>query len=128
MVRLTVKVAIEMIAGLGVDITEIARIAAAVEHNPKFVDKVLTAAEIAQFDELRGQRQREYLAGRFSAKEAFAKAMGTGLGQVKLHDVTIINDNLGKPVISEHPFAGRALVSISHTATLVMTEVILEEE
>ncbi|WP_261806581.1 holo-ACP synthase [Lapidilactobacillus luobeiensis] len=117
-----------MIAGLGVDITEIDRIATAVAHNPNFVDKVLTAAEIAQFDELQGQRQWEYLAGRFSAKESFSKAMGTGLGKVKLHEITIINDALGKPWISQHPFAGRALVSISHTATLVLTEVILEEE
>jgi holo-[acyl-carrier protein] synthase len=43
--------------------------------------------------------------------------------------VTILNDQLGKPIITEQPFtAGSAFVSISHTATLVMTEVILEEE
>lgn len=117
-----------MIYGVGIDLTEIARIQQAVAHNPRFVEKVLTPAEIAAYQQLSGPRQWEFLAGRFSAKESYSKAYGTGLGTVGLLDVAILNDHLGKPVITKQPFAGRALVSISHTATLVMTEVILEEE
>ncbi|WP_125705776.1 holo-ACP synthase [Lacticaseibacillus daqingensis] len=117
-----------MIKGLGIDITELARIEAAQNKNAHFAQKVLTEAELAQYQALSGRRAVEYLAGRFSVKEAYAKAYGTGLGTVALQDVETLTQAGGQPVITRHPFAGRALVSISHTATLVMTEVILEAD
>lgn len=53
--------------------------------------------------------------------------MGSGLGPiVKFHDLTIINNEDGKPIVSHHPFDGNAFVSISHTDEIVVTEVILE--
>ncbi|WP_268913881.1 holo-ACP synthase [Lentilactobacillus sp. SPB1-3] len=117
-----------MIAGIGIDITEIERIKMAVKKNPNFLNRTLTTEEIAALDDLSDKRQLEFIAGRFSAKESYSKAMGSGLGAtVSLLDLTILNNDLGKPVIVEHPFDGRAHLSISHTDTLVMTEVILEK-
>ncbi len=115
-----------MIYGIGVDLTQISRIVAAQTKNVHFAKKVLTADELAAFSRLTGIRAAEFLAGRFSLKEAYAKAYGTGLGPVNLHDVECLNDVAGKPVITKHPYAGNAFVSISHTDELVMTEVILE--
>lgn len=115
-----------MIYGIGVDLTPIGRISAAQAKNPHFASKVLTDAELAAYTQLQGKRAAEFLAGRFSLKEAYGKAYGTGLGPVNLHDVECLNDASGKPVLTAHPFAGKAFVSISHTDELVMTEVILE--
>ncbi|KRN27882.1 4-phosphopantetheinyl transferase [Lactobacillus selangorensis] len=115
-----------MIFGIGIDMTEIGRIHAAQAKNAHFAEKVLTAGELEIFKSYQGKRQDEFLAGRFSVKEAYSKAYGTGLGTVQLHDVETLMDDLGKPVITKQPFAGRALVSISHTADYVVTQVLLE--
>lgn len=115
-----------MIYGIGVDITEIARIQKIQTKRPDFAQKVLTPAELAKFASFQGQRAAEYLAGRFSVKEAYAKAYGTGLGEVGLQDVECLDNARGKPEITKQPFDGIAHVSISHTEALVMTEVILE--
>lgn len=118
-----------MIYGLGVDVTEIDRVVQAQSRNKHFARKVLGDAELARWQELTGRRADEYLAGRFSVKEAYAKAYGTGLGVVNLHDVQTLTDAVsGKPYIAAGPYQGPAHVSISHSKELVFTEVILEEE
>ena len=121
-----------MISGIGIDITEIARIKQAQIRHPRFVERVLTANEKAIFKDLTEKRRLEFLAGRFSAKESFSKAYGTGIGRfVSFQDLEILIDpRNGKPRIKKYPLADqlRALISISHTDSLVMTEVILEEK
>ena len=77
-----------MIAGIGIDITEIERVKTAAQKHPQFITKVLTPAEQQQLSTLTGQRYWEYLSSRFSLKESFAKAFGTGIGsQVNFQDV-----------------------------------------
>ena len=118
-----------MIIGIGVDLTEIQRIKAAYEKNQNFAKKVLTLDELTVFLNFpeNSQRRFEFLAGRFSAKEAYAKAFGTGIGPVGLQDIEILDvPDTGRPVITKQPFIGTALVSISHTSNLVMTEVVLQ--
>ncbi|GHP13148.1 holo-[acyl-carrier-protein] synthase [Lentilactobacillus fungorum] len=116
-----------MIAGIGIDITDISRIRAAVNKNQHFINRVLTPDEISQLSQLSEKRRFEYIAGRFSAKESYSKAYGSGLGKkVRFQDLTIINNQDGKPVVYNHPFDGNAFVSISHTDETVVTEVILE--
>ena len=66
----------EMIVGHGIDIEELASIESAVTRHEGFAKRVLTANEMERFNSLKGRRQIEYLAGRWSAKEAFSKAMG----------------------------------------------------
>ncbi|AQW21727.1 holo-ACP synthase [Lentilactobacillus curieae] len=117
-----------MIAGIGIDITEISRVKKALDKNPNFLQRTLTPEEIEALPQLSEKRKLEFLAGRFSAKEAYSKAMGSGLGStVSFQDLTILNNELGKPILKQHPFDGAAHLSISHTDTLVMTEVILEK-
>lgn len=116
-----------MIAGVGIDLLEIQRVKAVVHAEPRFVTKVLTPAEQAQLNTLHKQRYWEYLAGRFSLKESFSKAMGTGIGShVGFQDVEIIDNAQGKPEVMRSPYPGQALASVSHTKDLVMTEVLLQ--
>lgn len=118
-----------MIMGLGIDLTPLDRVSRLAQRHPQFVSRILTPAERDQYQHFRGQRAVEYLAGRWSLKESFSKAMGTGIGkQVGFLDIEIIDNELGAPVVTRSPFAGRVHASVSHTATLVMTEIILESE
>lgn len=118
-----------MIQGIGIDLTEIKRVQKAAQKHSQFIQHVLTPAEQAQYGQFSNQRAAEYLAGRWSLKESFAKAYGTGIGaKLGFQDIEIIDNNLGAPVTTKSPFKGQVHVSVSHTATLVMTEVILESE
>ena len=116
-----------MIKGHGIDIESIAAIENAYHKNTRFAEKVLTNAEKERFEELSGKRKMEYLTGRWSAKEAFSKAMGTGIGPVGFQDLELLNDSKGAPYFSKSPFSGEVWVSISHKGDLVSTSVILEE-
>ncbi|GEK05643.1 holo-ACP synthase [Schleiferilactobacillus harbinensis] len=115
-----------MIAGIGVDITDIDRVQKAAGRRDGFAERILTAAEYAVYQTLSEKRQGEYLTGRFSAKESYSKAYGTGFGPIGFQDIEILDNDKGRPVVTKHPFAGIAHVSISHTDTMAMTEVILE--
>ena len=116
-----------MIAGIGIDVTDIRRIVAAVERNQHFTERILTADEMKQLAELSDKRRYEYISGRFLAKEAYSKAFGSGLGsKVRFQDLCIVNNEEGKPFFSKQPFDGNAFVSISHTDDIVVTQVILE--
>ncbi len=116
-----------MIYGTGIDLTEIGRIQKIVDAGLKLPEKVLTPAELVVFNRYGSKRRIEFLAGRFSAKESYSKAFGTGIGAaVGFQDIEILDNEAGKPEITRHPFTGPAWVSISHTDQLVMTQVILE--
>ncbi|EJF01977.1 holo-ACP synthase [Liquorilactobacillus mali] len=118
-----------VIQGIGIDITEITRIQKAQERHKNFAAKILTAAEFECFEKMSNRRKNEYLAGRFSAKESYSKAYGTGIGnKVSFQEVEILNDEKsGRPIITKQPLkSGKAHISISHTDKLVMTEVIIE--
>ena len=119
---------IKMIVGHGIDIEELASIQNAVEKREGFARRVLTDKEMERFSSLKGRRQIEYLAGRWSAKEAFSKAMGTGIGKLSFQDLEILNNERGAPYFSKSPFSGKVWLSISHTDQFVTASVILEEE
>ena len=109
-----------MIKGIGIDITEIERVKKAATAHSQFIQHVLTPTELEQYSQFSGQRSVEYLAGRWSLKESFAKAYGAGIGaKLGFH---------GAPIVIKSPYNGNAHASVSHTAALVMTEVILESE
>ena len=119
---------IKMIVGHGIDIEELASIQNAVEKREGFARRVLTDKEMERFTNLKGRRQVEYLAGRWSAKEAFSKAMGTGIGKLGFQDLEILNNERGAPYFSKSPFSGKVWLSISHTDQFVTASVILEED
>lgn len=87
-----------MILGIGVDIIEISRIQEAVEANSNFIEKLFSKNEI-EYLKTRNLRA-EYIAGRFAAKEAVSKALGTGFRSFNLKDVEIDRNSLGKPIVT----------------------------
>lgn len=86
-----------MILGVGTDIVEINRIKEAIEKNSLFLQKVYTHNEI---EYLKSRNLRpEYAAGRFAAKEAVSKALGTGFMQFSIRDIEIDRNVKGKPIV-----------------------------
>lgn len=122
-----------MIAGIGTDIIEICRIKEAVDKNLNFLDRVFDKNELEYFKS-RGMRA-EYIAGRFAAKEAIAKALGTGFRQFNLKDIVIDRTALGKPIvilkgkakqIAEKCGEYKMHLSISHSKDNAIAYAILE--
>ncbi|MDF2535628.1 MAG: 4-phosphopantetheinyl transferase [Bacillales bacterium] len=96
-----------MIKGIGIDIIELDRIEKILNKTPHFCERILTSEEIAVFNSLSAQQRRvEWIAGRFAAKEAFSKALGTGIGkEFSFQSISILNDENGRPVVHQHiPF------------------------
>ncbi len=88
---------LSLIVGVGVDIIEISRIKDAAEKNTSFIEKIYTENEI---EYLKSRNFRpEYLAGRFAAKEAISKALGTGIFQYSMREIEIDRNANGKPVV-----------------------------
>ncbi|TWT24613.1 holo-ACP synthase [Planomicrobium sp. CPCC 101110] len=115
-----------MITGIGLDITELDRIRRLDEKSPKFRERVLTERELAEYDLLSANRKTEFLAGRFAAKEAFAKARGTGIGKsCSFQDIEIRKDGNGKPEIYFRELE-TGLVSITHTKEYAAAQVLLQ--
>lgn len=115
-----------MIKGIGIDIVEIERIAALIKRQPRFPDRILTANEKLTFERLPKRRQKEFLAGRFAAKEAFSKAYGTGIGKkLSFLDIEVGKDENGKPFVIR-PVAKGVHLSITHTHEYAAAQVIIE--
>ena len=91
-----------MIIGIGVDLCEISRIRdAVVRRGDHFAKRILAADELTEFNQLNPSMQAGFLAKRFAAKEAIAKALGTGIGRgFGFHDITVFHDDLGKPFVN----------------------------
>lgn len=86
-----------MILGVGVDIVEIRRIKEAISKNANFIDKMFSKNEI---EYLKSRNLRpEFVAGRFAAKEAVAKALGTGFSGFEFKDIEIDRTAAGKPLV-----------------------------
>ncbi len=106
--------------GLGNDIIEIDRVKSAhQEHGEAFLNRLFTEREQAYCKSCQDPYPR--LAGRFAAKEAIAKALGSGFGaELSWKDIEILPDDKGKPVvhlsgtIKEEHADSQILVSISH--------------
>lgn len=124
-----------MIVGIGIDHVEIAKFKADVAANEsEFLARVFTDAEISYARSTDDYVQR--LAGRFAAKEAALKALGTGWsGNVDWKQIEITNDSTGQPRLALRGYAAdlaskagvtKVLVSISHSSHLATAEVILE--
>lgn len=86
-----------LVLGVGIDIIEIRRIDSAIKRNKNFLEKLFTDKEIEYFKSR--NLRTEFIAGRFAAKEAISKALGTGFRGFSLKDIEIQNDDLGKPIV-----------------------------
>ena len=125
-----------MIVGLGIDLIEIPRIKLVYErHGERFVNRILTDAEKTYVLQHKDPSAR--LAGRWAAKEAALKALGTGLSNgIRWRDVEVLPDAHGKPILYLHARAKeRAIelcasvyhVTITHCDGQAMAQVILEK-
>lgn len=122
------------IIGLGTDIVEIGRIEQSLARTPRLVQRVLTAAEQQIFAS--HPQPGRYFAKRFAAKEAAAKALGTGIGRgISFQHFEVVNDALGRPelVLSGAALAlaqtlglQRCWLSLSDEQAFAMATVILE--
>lgn len=118
-----------MIAGIGIDIVDLDHMAAVCKKSPRIYKRILTVDEIEIYETRSDKRKIEFLAGRFAAKEAFSKAMGTGIGKtVTFQSVTVLPNEKGQPTVVESPFDGKVFISISHSKEMVVAQVVLEEE
>lgn len=86
-----------MILGVGIDIVEIRRIKEAMGKHANFIDRLFSKNEIEYF-KVRNLRP-EFVAGRFAAKEAVVKAMGTGFSGFEIKDIEIDRTASGKPIV-----------------------------
>lgn len=106
---------------VGVDLVEVSRVERIVKRHPeRFVQRYFTAAERSTCG-----TSTTRLAARWAAKEACAKALGTGLGAVKAREIEVVNDRSGAPTLRLHGSAQRVAklggfrdwsLSLSHTA------------
>lgn len=120
-----------MVLGLGNDIIEISRIKKAMQ-NPKFITRVFTSMEVDQIEK-KGNKFASY-AGRFAVKEAISKAFGSGVRDFNLKDIEVLNDYLGKPIVTlknnlENKYKNKRIeVAISHCKEYAMATAIIMEE
>ena len=126
-----------MISGIGTDIVAIERFQRFIdENNTALLHRIFTEQERAYCSARKISCAASY-AARFAAKEAFMKALGTGLREgISWHDIEVTNDSLGKP---ELILSGRAMslfldqclssvfLSLSHDAGMAVALVVLEK-
>ena len=124
-----------MIVGSGIDLVEIERIEQSLgRYGARFLDRIYTAAEQAYC--LRKKKAAESLAARFAAKEAGAKALGTGISHgVSWLEIEVVREPGGRPTLR---YSGRAAelaarlevrhiaLSLTHTGQHAMASVLLQ--
>lgn len=124
-----------MIAGFGIDIAEVDRVRAAIERRGEnFLRRIYTPAEVTYCERFKNKYER--YAGRFAAKEAAMKALGTGWARgVRWVDVEVVRQKGGRPSlalageakkIAERLGVKHIALSITHTATQAFAQVIFE--
>jgi holo-[acyl-carrier protein] synthase len=125
-----------MIYGIGTDVVEVKRIREALhKHGIALAKKILTPQELITYRKTEGKEN--FLAKRFAAKEAFAKALGTGMrSPVNFKSIEVIHDTLGKPkikTVSELTFLVKSRnikhchLSISDEKNIAAAFVVLEK-
>lgn len=94
-----------MIFGIGTDIVSVSRMQSALQrHGERFAERILAEEELEEYRQ--SSKPAQFLAKRFAAKEAAAKAFGTGFRNgLAMNDFIVAHDALGKPLLQ---FAGRA--------------------
>ena len=106
------------ILGIGTDMVECSRIAKLMDRfGQKFIERILSEDELQSFKQL--AQGSAYVAKRFAAKEAVAKALGIGIGQVAFNEISVTNLPSGKPIVN---FIGK---SKEYVKTLNITEIMI---
>ncbi len=121
-----------MIYGVGTDLCRIERIASAIQ-NPRFLERIYTGRERERLNHMCEERKAEHAAGLFAAKEAVAKALGTGFTGFGYADIEILPDGMGCPCAYLHGGAalpkGRTVhLSISHDGGMALAFAVISQE
>ncbi len=117
-----------MIVGIGVDVVDLDHMELTCKRQATIHEYILTDRELEIYYQRGPKRQLEFLAGRFAVKEAFSKAMGTGIGKkVNFQNISVINNEKGQPLVVDSPFDGNIFASISHSERVVVAQVVLEK-
>jgi holo-[acyl-carrier protein] synthase len=113
-----------MIFGIGTDIVEVARIEASItQFGDAFAKRILAESEMTSY--LQSQIKPRFLAKRFAAKEAFSKALGTGLrAPTTFQNIAVSHDDLGKPILI---FAAE-LQAFMQTKNITQTHISISDE
>ncbi len=123
-----------MIIGCGVDIVRVERFSKLVK-NDRFLKRFFHPVEVDYIANTTN-RSAESLAARFAAKEALAKALGTGLGSLTLRDICVKKEKDGKPILNVFAKVKTKLdltganyihLSLSHEKDYAIAQVILEK-
>lgn len=111
-----------MIVGVGTDIVAVARLGKLYErHGEQGLEKLLAPAERADFE--RAKDPARFLAKRFAAKEAFGKALGTGVASpATLANIRVVHDALGKPAFDYAPELAQMLTERGLAAHLSISD------
>lgn len=111
-----------MIVGIGTDIAAVARLQGLYDrHAQAALERLLAPEEFAEFE--RAPDKGRFLAKRFAAKEAFAKALGTGLRPpALLPNIAIGHDDLGKPMLRYAPELAALVAERGLTAHLSISD------
>ena len=106
-----------MIVGVGTDVVSIERVGSAMDRwGERFVNRILTPEERLRYATTR--QKASHLAKRFAAKEAFAKAIGTGIrAPFRWHSVAVGRDGRGKPGLVPSADMARHLAEIGVTSS-----------
>lgn len=112
------------IAGIGLDLVEIARFKRLAQAKPRLIKRLFNLNEIEYA--IKNENPWPHFAANFAVKEAFLKAIGTGLSDgIRWTDIVLIHNKAGKPHLVFRGEDSPALVSISHTETTAAAVVIM---
>ena len=123
------------VVGVGVDAIAISRVRAALLRTPTLLARLFTERERASCITSCGDLRYGGLAARFAAKEAVAKALGTGVKGFGFRDIEVLNDADGKPFVELHGGAAEVAlrtnvqavhVSLSHSTDLAVANAVAE--
>jgi len=117
----------------GIDLVDFPRVESMIErHGERFLDRIFTAREQSDAESARDRIER--LAGRFAAKEAILKLIGTGWrGKIAWTDIEVVNNSMGQPVVelggevkrlAEQAQIEQVTLSITHTANFAIASAV----
>jgi holo-[acyl-carrier protein] synthase len=126
----------QLIYGIGTDIIEVSRIQKVMERDIGFREKIFSEGEIAYCEKMKNKFQ--HYAARFSAKEAFMKALGTGWRDgIRFIEIEVVHDPLGKPLVrlsgkalemAKNAGMGEIHISLSHVKEIASAVVVVEKK
>lgn len=116
-----------MIKGIGIDLVDLKRLE--IKADDRLIERILNSQEKALFDNITDKTAKlAFLGGRFAAKEAIFKAIGSGKGDTYYRDFAILKNDNGSPYVESERISADEVfhISITHTDDHAIAYVIIE--